>query len=389
MKTYIVTAPIIDEVCIAERYGAANEYLSLNYIPGTTWWGAIASLTGIRHHQRPPEHFRRIFYSGDVIFTNLYPMSGEERAHPVPLSARTRKGAPGFRKEDTESLFCDFDEKQLYPEGVVDWLYEGPPSAYEPDWAPMSDWADWYVGDPPLCESVAVKMMIRGHNDRSGRSGTTREGLLFTRQNIARGEKFQGALRALTPEGEEFLEELVQNHLGSEPFEIPIGRQPGCVQIELEDSGDAPPYWQPPPQIDGDDDFILTITLLSNTLLLDHWLRPLSFLPPGEVAEALELDTVAVEGPYYHFSALREVSSWHGAYSRARAAELAVAAGSAFLYCVEWPKEVSEDERVRRLSVWQQRGVGLRTAEGFGEIRVNDPFHRKYQGGGQNVGHNE
>lgn len=389
MKTYIVTATIIDEVCIAERYGAANEYISLNYIPGTTWWGAIAGFTRIGHRQQPPEYFQRIFYSGDVIFTNLYPMSGEVRAHPIPLSARTRKSAPGFRNEDTEPLYCDFDQKRLYPEGAVDWLCEGPPSAYEPDWVPMSDWADWYIGDPPYCKSVSVRMVLRGHNDRSGRSGTTREGLLFARQNIARGQKFQGALRAVTPAGKEALEELVQNHLGSEPLDIPIGRQPGCVRIEVEDREDKAPPWQSDLEIDSDDHSILTVTLLSDAILLDRWLRPFSFLPSEEVAAALDLDAAAVDVPFYHFSGLREVSSWNGAYSRPRETELAVAAGSAFLYMVEWPKDISADERVRRLNAWQQRGISLRTAEGFGEIRINDPFHIQYQGGGQNAGRNE
>ena len=34
---------------------------------------------------------------------------------------------------------------------------------------------------------------------------------------------------------------------------------------------------------------------------------------------------------------------------------------------------------LERLIAWQRRGSGLRTAEGFGEIRINDPFHRVYQ----------
>jgi CRISPR-associated protein Csx10 len=403
MKTYLVTATVVDEVCIAERHGAGNQYLSLDYIPGITLWGAVAALTGLRRREQPPEWFRRVFYSGEAIFTNLHPSDGAVRAHPVPLSARTLKSAPGFGNGDAEPLLRDF-KAELFPggvvnwlagepdprippkcpRGVVDWLYNGPPSHFDPDWEPLRG---WYVDNPPDCRSVSVKMVLRGHNDRAGRSGITREGLLFTRQNIARGQRFKGALRAYTPEGEQALEELVQKHLGGLSFEIPIGRQPGCVQIELEDIEGVPPYWQR--DLNMEDDSILTVTLLSDALLFDPWLRPLSYLPPEEVAVALGLGRATVEGPLYHFSALREISSWNGVYSRPRETELAVTAGSSFLYLVSWPQDISVDERVRRLSAWQQRGIGLRTAEGFGEIRINDPFHREYQGDGQNAGRNE
>jgi CRISPR-associated protein Csx10 len=395
MRTYLVTATVMDEICIAERYGAANEYLSLDYIPGTALWGAVATLTGIRPGDHPSEQFRRLFYSGEVIFTNLYPMSNMVRAHPIPVSARTPKSAPGFGADDIEPVFRD-SKGDLFPGGLVnwhkkehatiepecpmgmkDWLYGGIPD-YEPDWEPLSG---WYVGDPPNCRCTSVAMVLRGHNDRAGRNGVTREGALFARMNISRGQQFRGALRAHTPEGEQALEELIHNCLGGTMFETSIGRQPGYVRIELEDRGDQQPYWQTPPRIEGEEDTCFTVTLLSNAILLDPWLRPLSFLTAKDIAVALRLDADRVVGPVTHFSTLREVYSWNGAYSRPREAELAVTAGSAFLYRVNWPKEITLDERVHRLSEWQQRGIGLRTAEGFGEIRINDPFHRKYAGG--------
>jgi CRISPR-associated protein Csx10 len=386
MKTYIVTATVVDEICIAERHGAGNEYLSLDHIPGTVWWGAIASLTGIKRGETPPEQFRRVFYSNEVIFTNLYPVERAVRAHPVPLSARTQKSAPGFRYNDMEPLFRDFAQdsqiQMRYPDGVKDWLLSGIPPQYQPDSEPMSG---WYAGDPPDCKSVSVKMVLRGHNDRAWRSGTTREGRLFARQNIARGQKFQGALRALTQEGEQALTQLVKNCLDNGSCEIPIGRQPGCLWIELEDRGGTPPYWQQHDlQIDGEDSSILTVTLLSDALLLDHWLRPLPLLSAEDVASALNLNSNSVE-LLYHFSALREVSGWNSAHSRPRETELAVAAGSAFCYLVNWPPKMSVDKRRSCLSAWQQRGVGLRTAEGFGEIRINDPFHREFGGCGNNA----
>src|SRR5579872_6836460 len=101
MKSFLITAEVTEEVCIAGVHGAGNEYISLDYIPGANWWGAMAGLTGIQPRELPEESFRRAFYSGDVIFSNLYPESRGDttsgmRSHPAPLSARARKTAPGF-----------------------------------------------------------------------------------------------------------------------------------------------------------------------------------------------------------------------------------------------------------------------------------------------------
>lgn len=380
MKTYIVTATVADEICIADRHGAANEYLSLDYIPGTAWWGALAGCTGIRPGQEPAEKFRCVFYSNEVCFTNLYPLEAATRAHPIPLSARTPKSAPGF-EHDADILFRD-ESDNLYPAGVKDLLLSGLPR-YEPDWEPISG---WYAGDPPRCRPVSVPMVLRGHSERSGRSGTTRQGRLFIRQNIRRNQRFEGALCALTPAGETALAELLRNYLGSEAFEVPVGRQPGHLRIELNDGGDEPPYWRRHDlQVGGEDDSILTVTLLSDAVLVDRWLRPWSFLPPAMVAAALDLPADAIE-LVHHFSAVREAFGWNSAYSRPRETERVAVAGSAFCYQVVWPAEILPEERRRRLNAWQQRGVGLRSGEGFGEIRLNDPFHRAFGGGGSDAG---
>jgi CRISPR-associated protein Csx10 len=366
MKTYLVKAEVEEEVCVADRHSAGNEYQTLDYIPGTVWWGAIAERTGIQPGDPPSEQFRVAFYSDQVIFTNLYPESEGLRSHPVPLSARTSKSAPGFYQTE-KPVFRDEKDKRLYPAGVVDWLYDQP-EEFEPDREPMRG---WYTGDPPACKSVSVQRTLRGHNDRAGRQGVTREGRLFARQNLARGTRFQGALRAVTPEGEAALDWLVQNVLDVTRMELPVGRKPGCIALELSDRGNVPLVWQPP--VTGESE-IISVTLLSDAILYDPYLRPLRWLPAGEVKEALGRGVEEIEW-MAHFSAVRAVFGWNGAYARPREMEIAVVAGSAFCYGVTWSKQMSQVERENCLNIFQQRGIGLRRSEGFGEIRINDPFH--------------
>ncbi len=382
MKTYMVTATVVDEICIADRHDAGNEYIGRDYIPGTAWWGAMAAGTGIKRGEEPKEQFRNIFYSNEIIFTNLYPKK-TVRAHPIPLSARTRKSAPGFKSGQEEMLFCD-GNGDLYPGGVKDLLLDAP-QRYEPDWEPISG---WYEGDPPTCRPTSTQMVMRGHNDRAGRSGTTSEGKLFTRQNIRRSEKFEGALYAITATGEENLEEFLKSYLDNSPFEIPVGRQPGYVAIELEEEGNKPPYWQRHNLLNNDEtQSTITVTLLSDAILVDRWLRSLTYLPAESVAASVKVPVDAVE-LNNHYSALKNVLGWNNAYMRPRESELAVIAGSAFCYLIKWPQKITSEEKLARLAEWQQQGIGLRTAEGFGEIRINDPFHQVFNflGGESNGG---
>lgn len=379
MKTYTVTATVLDEVCIADRHDAGNEYIGRDYIPGTAWWGAIAAITGIKRGEKPPDLFRAMFYSNEIIFTNLYPKK-PLRAQPIPLSARTKKSAPGFHCSEGEALYRD-SEGEHYPGGVKDLLL-GNAHYYKEDWEPFTG---WFTGDPPDCEKAFVQMVMRGHNDRSQRSGTTSEGQLFARQNIKRNEQFEGALYALSPQAEKNLACFHEKYLNGNPLEIPVGRQPGYVRIELEDEGDNLPYWQRhellPAQVGRE---LITVTLLADTILVDHFLRPLSYLPAANVANALNLPEESVE-LYKHFSAVREVLGWNGAYMRPRETELALAAGSAFCYTVDWPNNMTEDEIdeiIDCLKNWQLQGIGLRTAEGFGEMRINDPFHYEFEANG-------
>ncbi len=378
MKIYEVEAEITDEVCIADRHRSGNDYMGMDYIPGTTLWGAAAAATGIRPGEEPTHDFRKIFYSGEVIFSNLYPSEGPYRAHPIPLSARTKKSAPGFAYPGVDAILKDEKGTEVKPWGVVDLLMDEKPD-YDPDWAPLKG---WYFKEPKNSEEFKeLRMMIRGHTDRSNKSGTAREGRLFTRRNIARGQKFLGSIRVLTSEAESLMEEFVKKYLGANPIYLPVGRQPGTISVNLTAVKEDTPYYLPKPALLGG---YITVTCLSDAIILDHWLRPLPYISKKEVAGAVGIPENAVEGPYTHYSSIKETYSWNGAYSRARETELSISAGSAFLFLISWPDEIDDKEKINRLTHGQLKGIGLRTAEGFGEVRINDPFHQEYKRGNNN-----
>ena len=333
MKNYLVKAKILDEVCLAQRGQAANIYYTLDYIPGGAWWGATAALTGIRPGYKPSDDFIKVFYSGEVMFSNLYLLGNDRRSLPVPLSARTRKHRPGFTGPSGAPVFFEVTDqgtKTIAPGGVWDWLLNSP-QTYQPDWRPVPG---WYVREDSACEHVSPVLTVRGHNAMSGPSGTTREGQLFQRQNIARGQQFCGFLRAMTDEAEQALERLlnpaayVDEHSS---LVVSLGRQPGTVGLTFEEAKNL--EWQNGFDQGGDVSCI-TVTLLSDAILLDERLRYPDYLSADEVAKALGpgVQVTLME----HFSASKPTFGWNGAYSRPREIDLALTAGSAFCYFVDW-----------------------------------------------------
>lgn len=375
MWTYLVTAEVLDEICLAKRGSAGNIYFSNDYIPGTVWWAALAALTGIRPGEEPKMEFKRVFYSGDIIFSHLYPLEeyNNTRTLPLPLSARVRKSQPGFK--NGIELYGEMVNDQrisIYPGGVWDWLNTGHPQVYKSDWQPFTG---WYVLTANGGLKSACRFSLRGHTDMAGRSGAATQEALFLRQNIVRQQKFQGYLRIMTQDAyDALLPFIIPDEYDNNPLIVSVGRQPGTIALSFEkrDSDYLP--WRNEPSTGVDDVSCLTVTFLSPGILLDSRLRAYSYLPAEEVALALGRE-VKVEGPIECFSAIHNIGGWNGAYGRPKEIDLAIAAGSAFSYLIQWPSDFTQEERIKRLRYWQNRGLGWRRAEGYGEIYLENPFH--------------
>lgn len=77
--------------------GDANSVRTLEYIPGALVRGAVAAALGDPgDHPERQRLFHTLVLSGQVCYLNLYPVAGEERALPTPVSWRRAKyGADG------------------------------------------------------------------------------------------------------------------------------------------------------------------------------------------------------------------------------------------------------------------------------------------------------
>jgi len=368
MKEYKLTAEVIEPICVAKRQEAGNIYETLDYIPGRLIWGALASLTGIRTGEKPQGEFMGVFFSDNVIFSNLYPADGRFRTKPIPLSARAFKEAPGFKEDELPDL------PGRYGKGIWDWLMNGIPEDVVKE--EYEKYPGFYSGDPPNCKRMRVAKFYLTQHERDPLTGVTKEGKLFTRELIERKTEFIGFISSISDEGDKALGWLLQQidfKPGSD-LEMPVGRSPGRIKVRIEERS-LPSYGEITAL---DQEGTFTITCISDTIILDNFLRPLKYIPGSLIKNELGGVVKSCE-KVRHFSDIEVIRGWSGAYRRPCEDDVAIAKGSAFLFKYELNDGKSADDLIDALNALQRRGLGIRRAEGFGEISINDPFHREYK----------
>jgi len=378
MKIYSINAEVLDDICIVRSQSATNLYETMDHIPGRIIWGALAGLTGIAPGQKPPDEFMEVFYSNKVMFTNLYPSALKDkykRTFPVPLSARTKKSAPGFKNDKCLS------SSNGWGGGVCDWLIDGEPEEVEseewkqhPCFYKKDRQGNYETIKPPLTYSI--------HHERDNMRGTTKEGRLFSRVNIARGTRFVGYLKILgrlSQKGVELLNDL-QHKVEAYP-ELYIGRKPGRIKLEISEieTSEVNAYYNDvdPPDEHSNGKITFTITCYSDTIITEdgEYFRYLSYIPDKLIERELKVIENCTLKRW--FSSTTPVHGWHGVYRRPAEVEIAIQRGSAFLYEAEVKDKVDRRALQDALKSLQFRGIGLRRAEGFGEIKINDPFHKE------------
>lgn len=172
------------------------------------------------------------------------------------------------------------------------------------------------------------------------------EGQLFTREALCRDQAFTGTIIATDPADLDLLRALDRVRVG--------GRRTthGLAAVEIAADG-SPPV---PQQLD---DTTFVLRLRSPAIFTDSEGRPRPEPDPGELERALGGIPARVTRRWTRWE---EIGGWHVASGLPKAAELAVAAGSAFLVSTERMVAPADLERLSR------RGVGLRRNEGFGDL---------------------
>jgi CRISPR-associated protein Csx10 len=178
-----------------------------------------------------------------------------------------------------------------------------------------------------------------------GESGVARRGQLFTRETLLPDQRFTGTLVADDPADLTVLQDLGQVRIG--------GRRTTHGLADIAISEDAPP--PEPQQLDGT---TLVLRLRTPGIFTDEFGRPRPEPGYAELTRVLGCQAWVER----RWARWQEVGGWHVASGLPKPAELAVAAGSAFLIHTERTVATADLQRLAR------RGVGLRRHEGFGDL---------------------
>lgn len=384
---------------------------TLKYIPGTALLGAFAAAHRKTHDDK--NEFTKFFLSGEIRFGNLYPANfnefsdtdlkdNEQPVKPIPNTARSCKRFSGFRFKA--------DERNKERHGVMDsliyWglfalsgqtkveILESHKNCTDSDnHGKCDELLDMFSGFYRRGEDVAkigqseVKTRLLTRTGISRETGTVQEGILYNREVLNEGQWFWGTIsfadESLHDDFYDFAEDVGDNGILRVGNNLTRGLgKLGVPQIQdfrtddmaflRKRTGAFSEKFHTEAQRYGVDllhEFYFPITLQSDAILLDHQLRYQMALDEDYLHSVWDLEDVAL---VYQNAGQRRIVGWNALFGLPKAAEWAISMGSVFLFGYNG---TPDDRFYQKLYDIEQKGIGKRRSEGFGQVTVADTFH--------------
>lgn len=375
MAEYILVGELKSPLSIsADRQARTPE--SLSFIPGAVLRGGIAA-SYLRIYGKD-SIFDHVFLSGENIFPNLYPArSFQEVSRVIPQTAVSCKREPGFEKHGVKD--------HLFLKGAMALLGKGPEgwpdhldkhyicSSCEND---LKAYTGFWSGGLANPVSVKVDKRVIMHTGIDRLTGTVAENILFGTEEIDPSQEiWMTGVSRFTDNAREKLKALFQSPLF---FGRAKTRGHGEVKLRLENPPapaleDSLEKWS-----EGFKEFVgkefsemlqgfyFAITLQSDAILLDRLLRYTGDLDLGGIKDLKVVAAVARKV---------RLRGWNIAHRLPKEDEWGVEKGSVYLY-----RYSGDDVKalISCLGKIEEEGIGARREEGFGRIRISDPFHSQF-----------
>lgn len=116
-----------------------------------------------------------------------------------------------------------------------------------------------------------------------------------------------------------------------------------------------------------------TLDLQSEAILSEHWQRTMVIHP--SLLSGLHSMANADLQLLASYSSYGYRTGWNAAWGLMKETELITNGGSTFLFSVDIPKAWENPDWIAAIETLETQGIGDRTAEGFGQIRICDEFH--------------
>lgn len=381
---------------------------SLDFVPGTTWRGALAQAYLDRLGPADAQ-FQDWFTSGQLLFSDLLPGDDQGPGYPIPMTAVSCKRFGGFKADSREADETHGVKDTLIPGMIAALAGQGSSgSIWEPYrhcTAPgcnqrLDPFSGWYQSCEGSYRRLKLQKAIRAGTAIDAYTGTVRRGVLFQNDCLQAGQFLYGSISCRSnpaaaggpKPAASILEQMAQTLVAPDTH-VHIGRAVSrglgdCRVVATNLEKEEAPSGQEVPErcrrfnqaiaehvhLPGDQRWF-ALTLQSRLIVLDDFLRYRITIDGSYLEAALGLPAGSVT-PVFRVVRSEIVSGWNSAWGLPKEDELALAPGSVLAYGVDLQAaQVAEDELYARLSLLEEQGIGERKAEGFGRVTICDPFH--------------
>jgi len=403
---------------LGNESGSGNFEQTWEHIPGAVIRGAVGMKTLLAcckhpdyrdNHLACPDreqcHFWQLFGDEPTFFGPAYPGTTGP-VHPMPLTARTCKRAPGMISQQTlydtphgvkdillERLVYELLTDPFFPERssifpnlkgelarmTTEWDVEKCPKCAS-RFIPVTG---YYVDTSPIIAAEEPRTRRQAHVGINRRRSVAEDQLLFTQEivdtlnttilfwgNISVPEQYSSILATFV-EGEHFLGRGRSRGLGKVSMCLTKIRGVSSIENRLADfdlqlSGIVHRWSAFEDRIaNGIQGRIFALTLRSPAIFEDIGRSRLCPTP----AE-LGLPQARIVRSWTHPVM---VSGWDAAIRLPRRTRLAACAGS--VYVVYIPENVDHTSLLEKLTLLETRGIGMEQERGFGQIEVCARFH--------------
>jgi len=404
MMSYRLLAKTRSPLVVASRQvaqGGATQ--SQDFISGSALRGALAAALLQAGESNDSALFKGLFESGQARYGNLYPTVARAvtPSWPLPATAWSCKIRRGFCPAPSDPPSVEENH------GVLDTLtaqldgsaWRQHDRCTQPGCGSQREPLDGYYtldGDGAYLRPEHSRRLIT-RTAMDGRWGTARSGFLYTVEAIEEDQLFVGFVQIADKSAKQVEDALWRVREAGE-LRVGLGRSRGLGHVTLEEIepeqghlGIEKPCaerWRSAElehhlrNLDADR-FAFAITLYSGAILLDDYGRYQNALNSAALKRVLRYAGQPPTGLAgwpgsicyeWGATAVQPVVNWRFApgWAKRTAEELAVAAGSVFVFSALRSEEVAVAGLVARL---EEEGIGRRRAEGFGQIVAGHPWH--------------
>lgn len=416
MKQFALTLNTISPLAIRLDHAPTGTDTA-KYISGTTLAGGLAALHRLLHRGKTDE-FTSLFLDEKVQYPNLYPAQFKDEGmqnaqtltvYPLPKTAQSCKRFSGFvyRFKSDE----DDTERHGVRDTLVDWIVfsMGSRSNVPGDGllalldhykecqtcgASMDHFSGYYRRDD-LEPAKIISPHVEEHTrlqTRTGinrETGTVQEEILYNREVFEEGMHFWGLIKLADEVADSFSAFIESTTDNQELMRIGTGRTRGMgkVSLDLRVVRSRQSFSSFKERLLAFHEilssqaretgltnlrpFYFAMTLHSPLIVHDSQLRYRGTFDEEALGEVLHM-SASMFTCEFRVADVQRIMGWNELWGTPRQQAYAIEMGSVFVFSY---MQEPDDAFLQALFDLEEQGIGQRLPEGFGRVRLSDPFH--------------